>query len=419
VPMDSLRSIVVVGASIAGVRSAQALRRRGYDGALRVIGEEPVPVYRRPALSKRYLTGEQAWPGIALGESGLDADMLLGARATRLELGARCVWFREPGSARESRLCFDGLVISTGAQPRRLSLPDLDGVHPLRTLADADQIRRKLTEGARVVVVGGGFVGCEVAATCRGLGLDVTVVETDSALMGRALGSQVGAFLTDLHTRHGARVLLGATVAGFRGTDHVEAVALADGTILPADLVVIGIGVKPATGWLEDSGIPLADGVLCSPNLAVAGTDRVTAAGDVVRWPHAAAGGLIRVEHWDNAVRQGDTAARTLLEGPGAPAFDAATMFWSDQYDVKIQLLGHATAADSLQVLEGDLTRGPCVAAYGRQGRVSAVLLIGCPQRLSAYQALVRHPTSFPVRPARSETTPGRDIHELDHIALS
>lgn len=412
--------MVVVGASIAGIRSAEALRRRGYEGALHLIGAEQVPPYRRPALSKRFLAAELEWSGMALGQAELDAEVLLGTRATRLDLAGRCLWLRTGGTTSDVRLAFDGLVIATGADARRLPFPNnLDGVHVLRTLADAERIRGELTVGARIVVLGGGFVGCEVAATCRGLGLDVTVVEADATLMGRVLGSRVGAFLTELHRQNGTRVVLSATATELRGEDRVEAVALADGTMLPADVVVVGIGVVPATNWLNGSGIPLADGVVCRPNLAVVGTDRVTAAGDVARWPHPTGGGLIRVEHWDNAVRQGDTAARTLLEGPGAPAFSDVTMFWSEQYDVKIQILGYPAATDEFQVLEGDLASGPCVAAFGRDGQVSAVLLIGCPQRIAAYQPLVRRRGRFPVEPSM----PGsfavrRDEHEPDHVAL-
>ncbi|MFD4602975.1 NAD(P)/FAD-dependent oxidoreductase [Streptomyces sp. NPDC058464] len=384
-----LRHVSIVGASAAGLGAAHGLRRRGFEGPITVFGDEPETAYQRPALSKRFLTSGDLQPDdIRLRGPAEDVRVELGVRVTGLDLAARCLRLQDSDSGRHFTHSVDGLVIATGAAARELPMPTPPGVHVLRTAADALAFRAELTRSPRVVIVGAGFVGSEVAASCRSLGLDVTLVEAAATPMERVLGGTVGAALVGLHRDHGTRLRLGTGVAGFTGDDRVTGVRLADGEVLPADVVMVGVGARPATDWLRGSGLPVDDGVLCGPDLAVA--DRIVAAGDVARWPHHSDGTLVRVEHWENALRQADSAAATLLAGAGrAPAFAETTMFWSDQYDCKLQLIGHPRPGDLVTVAEGDLAQRRCVVVYSRSGRTTAALLVGSPHRLRAYREAV------------------------------
>ncbi|WP_445519181.1 NAD(P)/FAD-dependent oxidoreductase [Streptomyces sp. NEAU-174] len=389
VARDRLRHVTVVGGSAAGLAAAHGLRRRGFDGPITVFGDEPRAAYQRPALSKRFLTSPDIGPDdILLRADAEDVTLEPGVRATGLDLGTRRLRLRDTHGGVERHHTVDGLVIATGATARRLPVDTPEGVHVLRTLADAAAFRADLAGSPRVAVVGAGFVGSEVASSCRALGLDVTLVEAGTAPLARALGDVVGAELAALHREHGTRLRLGAGVAGFTGDGRVTGVRLTDGHVVPADVVLVGVGARPATGWLEGSGLPLEDGVVCGPDLAVA--DRIVAAGDVARWPHHRGGALIRVEHWDNALRQADAAAATLLAPAGAASpFTAATMFWSDQYDCKLQLVGHPLPGDEATVVEGELGERRCVIAYRRAGELTAALLCNSPHRLRAYRQAV------------------------------
>jgi 3-phenylpropionate/trans-cinnamate dioxygenase ferredoxin reductase component len=398
--------IVVVGASLAGLRAAEEIRIAGFDGPVTVVGAEPHAPYDRPPLSKQVLRGD--WPvertALAVtAEGGLDAldlDWRLGERATALDLSGRTVTL-----AGGRTVPWDGLVVATGAAPRELpGTADLAGVHTLRTVDDCLAIRAELDGGAtRVVVVGAGFIGAEVAASCRVRGCDVTVLEALPVPLGRALGDEMGAVMGDLHRDHGVEVRLGTGVAGFEGdgAGRVARVRLADGGAVDADVVVVGIGVSPVTGWLEGSGLALDDGVVCdATTLAAPG---VVAAGDVARWPSHRFGELMRVEHWDNAVTMGAHAGRRLLEelaggaGPGAPVepYDPVPWFWSDQYDRKIQLAGRSSAADEVRVVDGDPAERRFVALYRRGDRITGVLSMNRPRVLMAYRSLVERGASW------------------------
>ena len=383
-----MNRVVVVGASLAGLRAAEMLRRNGYDGSLTIVGDEPHMPYDRPPLSKEILAGEWEPDRATLPPDEAEADWLLGRRATGLDLDAGTV-----GLDGGERIAFDGLVIATGASPRTLPGTDgLAGVHTLRTLDDCLAIRDALdrTPG-RVVVVGAGFIGAEVAATCRGRNLDVTLLEALPVPLGRVLGDEMGAVCGEVHRDHGVDLRLGTGVAGFEGDGRVERVLLGDGSALDADLVVVGVGVTPNTGWLEGSGLKLDNGVVCDETcLAAPG---VVAAGDVARWPNRLFGELMRVEHWDNAIAQGEHAALRLL-GHDEP-FTPVPWFWSDQYDRKIQLAGWSTPHDEVRVVDGSVEERKFAALYRRGDRVVGVLGFNRPRVVMQYRRLIAEGASW------------------------
>lgn len=373
----ALRTVVVVGASLAGLRAVEALRERGFDGRLVWVGAEPHAPYDRPPLSKEILRGEWEPERIALARDGVEAfgaELRFGVRAEALDTTARRI-----ALAGGETLDFDGLVIATGATPRRLpGQPDLEGVHVLRTLDDALAIRTALAKGPRVAVVGGGFIGAEAAASCRQRGLEVAMIEALGNPLEQALGAELGGLFADLHREQGVRLLTGAPVAALEGAGRIERVRLADGRTLDADLVVVGIGVRPETGWLEGSGLALRDGVVCDERCRAA--PGIVAAGDVARWRHPRWGEL-RVEHWSNAVEQAGAAVTALFEGDAAPPFAPVPYVWSDQYDAKLFVAGRPRAGDELRVVEGSLAERRFVALFGRDGRLTGAASIGPARR--------------------------------------
>lgn len=397
-----LREVVVVGAGVAGVRAAETLRHEGYDGALTVVGDERHAPYHRPPLSKKLLTGEIHRAGIDMApQFELDARVLRGASAVGLDDESRTVHVRD--GDRDLSLRFDGLVIASGAAPREWpGGPVPDGVMMLRTVDDCLAIRKRLASRPRVVVVGGGFIGVEVAATCRSLGLKVTLVQRGSSPLLSALGGELAPHWADLHRQHGVDLRLDVGVDSFVGRRRVKAVRLTDGSKVAADLVVIGLGVTPATDWLTGSAVRIDDGVLCDATGAAEGVSDVVAAGDVARWWHPLYDRHLRIEHWDSANRQGEAAARTLLAGAErADTYDEVPYFWSDQYDVKLQMLGLPTDHDTVEVIEGDLDDWEFVAAYGRGGRTVAVLST-IPGRVHAYREALKEGVEFPPKQAVS-----------------
>jgi NADPH-dependent 2,4-dienoyl-CoA reductase/sulfur reductase-like enzyme len=379
-----LETIAVVGASLAGLRAVETLRRRGFDGRLVLIGAERELPYDRPPLSKEVLRGDWDAERTALRKPESYADLALDLR-----LGRRAVALDAAGRALElddgERVRFDGLVIATGAAARRLpDVPDLEGIFTLRSLDDSLAIRAACEGSPRVLVVGAGFIGGEVAASCRARGLDVTLVEALSHPLGRAVGPEIGAVCAGLHVDHGVDLRCGVSVAKLEGARRVERVELSDGTRLEADLVIVGIGVTPETGWLEGSGLALDDGVVCDETCATR-VPGIVAAGDVARWYNPLFGERMRVEHWMNASEQGPAAAERLLDANAAP-FANVPFFWSDQFDAKIQSAGRMRPGDEMRIVEGSLEERRFVALYGRGGRLSGAVAFNRPRPLLRFR---------------------------------
>jgi NADPH-dependent 2,4-dienoyl-CoA reductase/sulfur reductase-like enzyme len=392
---SALGTIVVVGGSLAGLRAVETLRRLGYEGRIHLVGAEEHLPYDRPPLSKQVLAGtwepDRIWLKDEDAFASLDVEAHLGRRATDLDLDERAVVLHGG-----TRLRFDGLLVATGARPRHLpDSADLEGVHVLRTLEDCLSLRRAFDKGPRVVVVGAGFIGSEVAATARTLGLDVTVLEALPVPLETGLGQAMGRVCGQLHRDHGVDLRCDASVAGFDGNGRVERVSLADGSAVEADLVVVGVGVMPNTSWLESSGLTVNNGVVCDERCAT-GAPGVYAAGDVARWHNPLFDEDMRVEHWTNASDQGVVAAQNLLAGPdGGEPYAPVPYFWSDQYDTKIQLVGHPRPGDEVRVVRGSVEDGRFVAIYGRHGRLRAALAFSSPRPLMAYRRLISERASW------------------------
>jgi NADPH-dependent 2,4-dienoyl-CoA reductase/sulfur reductase-like enzyme len=382
-----VRSVVIVGASLAGFSAAQALRRRGFDGKLALVGDEPHLPYQRPPLSKQFLAG--AWDRARIDArmaEGLQLEWLLDVRACALDLSRR-----EVALADDRRLRFDGLVIATGARARKPRWhEEMDGVFTLRTIDDALALKSHVAARTRkVAIVGAGFIGSETAATLRKLGCDVTLIDVDRLPMLRVLGEALGGVCLRLHHAHGVRTRFGVAVKALLGATVVEGVELEDGTVVEADCVVVGVGVTPNVEWLADSGLRIDDGVACDASCAALGAENVVAAGDVASWLHPHYG-RIRIEHWENAIAQADAAAHTLVAAPGnAPAYAPVPFFWSDQFDCKLQLIGIPQPGDALRVVEGALDAPRFVAVFERDARTTAAFLCNSMHRVAAWRQRV------------------------------
>jgi 3-phenylpropionate/trans-cinnamate dioxygenase ferredoxin reductase component len=379
------RPIVIVGASLAGLRAAQAIRNAGHHGRVVVVGAEEHRPYTRPPLSKELLAGEHEADRCALPGGDVDVEWRLGTVATGLDLARREVVL----APHDGPLAYDKLLIATGSRPRQWPGEpiDLEGVHMLRDLDDALALRAALDERPRLAVVGAGFIGCEVAATARKRGLDVTLIDIADHPM-TALGAAVGARCAEMHRAHGVELRLGAGVDAFEGDGRIEAVRLADGTRIEADVAVVALGAIPNTDWLAGSGLELQPGVVCDATLAALDAQDVFCAGDVAAWPHPMAdGGLIRIEHWTNAAEQGAAAARNLLAAPAErKPYAAVPYFWSDQYDVKIQSVGLPARADRVTVLEATPEGDRLVLGGERDGRLVAAIGFNAARRLAFYR---------------------------------
>jgi NADPH-dependent 2,4-dienoyl-CoA reductase/sulfur reductase-like enzyme len=392
--MSDMKRIVVAGASLAGLRAVEFLRRAKFDGQLVLLGDEPHLPYDRPPLSKEVLRGEWDQERIGLRRGSYDdlnVELALGHRAVSLDAAAR-----EVQLANGATMPFDGMVITTGGRVRELpNQPRMAGVYTLRTLDDALAIREALASKPRVAVIGAGFIGAEVAASARQLGLEVTMIEALETPLGQSLGPRVGAILQDAHERRGVRVLCGRRVEHFEGADHIESLKLDDGTRVECDLVVVGIGVTPNVSWLADSGVELDDGVRCDETLA-SSVPGIVAAGDVANWYNPLFEERMRVEHWTNAVEQARHAVSSLLAAPGeAKPFESAPMFWSDQFDIKIQGAGRPRPTDDLVFAGGSPDSEKFVALYGRAGRLVGAVAFNQPPKLVQLRMLIRKRGGF------------------------
>ena len=383
--------LVVVGASLAGLRAAESARKAGWDGRVVLVGAEDHLPYDRPPLSKAFLRGgpEPEAPGYRSTEEldELGIELRLGAPAAGLDLQAREVLLGD------QRIPYAAAVLATGAAARHLPGEVLDGLHVRRTLDDARAVRSALDRGARTVVVGAGFIGSEVASAARERGLPVTVVEAAPQPLVRAVGEQGAPLCAALHARAGVDLRCGVAVEGFEAGDgRVTAVLLADGTRLPAELVVVGAGASPSTGWLEGSGLALEDGVVCSSVLRTS-DPHVWAAGDVAR-VDLPGHGPVRLEHWTSAAEQGTLAgANAVAELSGEPAREhvAVPYFWSDVYGSKLQMVGLPTPESELV---GD-EHGPWLLLYRRDDRLAGALSLDLPGRIMKFRALLARGASF------------------------
>jgi NADPH-dependent 2,4-dienoyl-CoA reductase/sulfur reductase-like enzyme len=386
-------TVAIVGAGLAGVRTAEALRQEGYAGRVVLVGAEAHAPYSRPPLSKEVLRGD-AEPDAATLRSpaelaALDVELRLGTVATALSVAGRELTLSDGSTLR-----YDDAVLACGARPRALPGVTMDGVHLLRTVDDCLALRDVLRPDQRVVVVGAGFIGLEVAASARARGCAVTVVDVLPAPLARVLDVAVGAAVQRLHENHGVAFRCGVGVAAVEGSDRVERVVLADGTVLDADVVVVGIGVEPATGWLDGAGLTLDDGVVCDEALRAA--PGVWVVGDVARWRPAGTAGTVRLEHWTNATEQPQCVARSIVTGEAQP-FTTVPYFWSDQYDAKLQSLGTETLGEETRVVWGSLDEPKWVALVRAGDRLGAVVGMRAPGRVMKLRPLLAEGASWQV----------------------
>ena len=401
---------VILGASLAGATAAITLREEGADGDVILIGAEPQPPYERPPLSKAYLRGEVPFdkalvrPAAFYAEHGIQT--MFGTRARRIDPSARVVELED-----HRRVSFDALLIATGGRNRTVSIPgvDLDGIYSLRTVQDADRIRAEMIAGRRAVVVGMGFIGSEVAASLRQKGLEVVAIDPSKTPLFRVLGEGVGQTIAKLHRDHGVRMIFGDTVAAFEGTRRVGCVVTKAGLRLECDFAVVGIGIEPAVEALADSGIHVDNGVVvdeyCQTNVR-----GIYAAGDVANHYHPVFDRRIRVEHWQNAIKQGAAAARNMLGR--RIAYDEIHWFWSDQYDANLQYAGFHTQWEQL-VVRGRLESASYLACYVNAGRIDAAVGLNRAKELRRIMPLIKARRPVNLEQLRDESVDLRSLHEI------
>ena len=380
-------TFVIVGASLAGGGAAAALRQEGFDGRVILIGAEPQPPYERPPLSKDYLRGESSFERALVQPPDFyddnDVETRFGVRATRVDAAEKVVEL-DGGE----RIPYDKLLVATGSRNRRFPVPglDLEGVYSLRTVADSDRIRAEIAPGRKAVVVGMGFIGSEVAASLRQSGLDVVVVDRNKVPLRRVLGEEVGRVIEGIHRDHGTSMVFEDTVAAFEGAGRVERVTTGRGRRIECDFVVVGLGVEPVTDLLSGTGAGTDNGVVVDEYCRT-GVEGIYAAGDVANHYHPVFGRRIRVEHWQNALKQGPAAARNMLE-KGEP-YEEVPWFWSDQYEYNLQYAGFHTDWDEL-VVRGSMEERNFVAFYRKDRRVLAAVAVNRGKDLRRSMPLIK-----------------------------
>jgi len=388
--------VVIVGASLAGLRAAESLRSNGFDGTITAIGNESRGLYDRPPLSKKFLAGEWDADRISLRKPeeivALGVDWRFGTTATHLDIEGRSVE-TDKGTA-----AFDACIIATGGIVRRLpNQPTYTGIHTLRTINDAEALRDDLAPNKKLVVIGAGFIGLEAAATAKAKGCDVTVLEGLPAPLIRGLGEDMGRAVARVHHDNGVTIRCNVRVEEILGGPHVTGVRITNEhnttEVVDADIVLVGIGVAPATDWLANSGLTINDGIVCDEHLQCA--PGIFAAGDVARWPNALFADIeptMRVEHWTTAAEQGAHAATNavaLLNKQPLTPYAAVPFFWSDQFTSRIQFLGRGTNATDVRIVAGNPDDGKFAAAYFANDRVTAVLGVSMPKAVMPARALL------------------------------
>lgn len=390
------RTCVIVGASLAGAKAAQALRENGFSRRVLLIGDEPDPPYERPELSKQFMLGDKELSDLLVLPEGYYAEheieLRTGTTVTRIDRVAGQVHLDDG-----EQVAFGQLLLATGAAPRTLPIPGagLPGVHQLRTVADAARLRTAIPKAGRVVIIGAGWIGCEVAATARTLGAEVDMLTPDEYPLVRVLGPRVASVFRDLHADHGVGLHLGTGVEAIVGDDRAQGVRISGGRVLEADLVVMGVGASPRDELARAAGLAVDNGVLVDEYLRTS-DPRILAAGDVANAHHPLLGARLRVEHWDNAMHQGSTAGANMAGVP--TAYAKIPFFYSDQYDFGMEYRGHGSGSDEV-VLRGDPASGQFLAFWLRAGRVVAGMNANVWDAGEAVYALLR--SGAPVSPGQ------------------
>jgi 3-phenylpropionate/trans-cinnamate dioxygenase ferredoxin reductase subunit len=385
--LSRTQTFVIVGAGLAGAKAAETLRKEGFDGRILLVGSEDASPYNRPPLSKGYLRGERARATILVSKedfySDNDIELLLSTRVTALSANPAQL---ETDSGRS--LKYDRLLLATGARPRTLKVAggNLAGIHYLRTVADADRLREHIQSATRLAVVGAGWIGSEVAASARQMGIDVVLLHPRATPLERVLGPEVGGVFRTLHAEHGVELRPHTRIKSFVGNSKVEGVRTTTGEVIPADLVLAGIGVEPRTELAERAGLRVGDGVVVDKRLRT-GDPAIFAAGDVAAAWHPIYNRRLRVEHWANAIYQGATAARNMLGHDDI--YDRVPNFFSDQYDLSIEYLGHSGQSDGM-AFRGDPASRTFLAFWLQDGRVVAGMNCGFRRVHDPIEALIR-----------------------------
>jgi 3-phenylpropionate/trans-cinnamate dioxygenase ferredoxin reductase component len=403
----SKRTFVIIGASLAGAKAAEELRTQGFDGRIVLVGSELELPYERPPLSKDYLRGESERDAMQVHDEAFYRDgkieLELGITATKIDPAGGVVHLDGGESIK-----FDALLLTTGASPRRLNLPGaaLDGIHYLRTIGDCDAIRAKLAKGGHVAVIGGGWIGSEVAASSRERGLDVTMIAAEELPNAKVFGREIGEFYRDVHAKHGVELIFGDGAAAFEGDGSVSSVRTASGRIVECDFVVVGAGAIPNTELAQQAGLVVDNGIVVDSHLRTSASN-VYAAGDVANAWHPFYGQRIRIEHWGNALKQGPAAAQSMLGSEDE--YQLLPYFFSDQYDVGMEYAGRSEPTDEV-VFRGDRDSAEFIAFWLRDGRVTAGMNVNVWDVNDQIQALI---TSRKQLDRGALTDPGTPLDSL------
>lgn len=406
--VGEIRRIIIIGAGQAGGETAQRLRQGGFEGEITLVGEEPVAPYQRPPLSKAYLKGDLDIERLMLRPASVYSEeriaLLTKTRGVWIDRANRKV--RVEGGR---ELPYDALVLATGAKPRKLPLvgADLDGVHLFRTAVDVDRVRERFVSGAKLIVIGAGYIGLEVAAVARQLGLDVTVVETAVRPLARVTSPEVAGFFLDEHTRQGVRFVLGGQCALIKGADRVTGVALTDGAELPADLVIAGIGVTPDVAIAEQCGLTVNNGIVTDRNCRTSDPN-IFAIGDCAARPMAHYGGqIVRLESVHNAVEGAKIVAATLTGGKEHT--EEAPWFWSDQYDLKLQIAGLFNGYDHV-AFRGVMADRAFAAFYYKGDKLIAVDAVNRPAEYLGAKMLIQTNRTLPPNVIEDMSRPMKEL---------